>query len=70
MGTCVVHRRGGTEEVLYTLRDGSWQVMTPADTEYWRFASQEASELTVKQLIRKKWCSRYSVHPDDFTDRD
>jgi hypothetical protein len=55
---------------LVTKRDGSWRVKTPVDGEFWGFADSSASERTVAQLIRKKWCSRYNVDPDDFTDRD
>lgn len=71
MNRVIVHREDGTRaEVLVTKRDDSWQVKTPVDDEFWRFVSSSASKRTVGQLIRKKWCSRYNVDPDDFSDRD
>lgn len=70
MNRVKVYREEGTEEVLYTVRAGSWHVKTPADDGFWPFADSDASSRDVEQLIRKKWCGRYNTDPDDFTDRD
>jgi len=66
----VVKREEGECDVLYTKRDGSWHVKTPADDGFWPFATSSASDRTVAQLIRKKWCGTYNIEPDDFTNRD
>lgn len=54
--------------VLYQRREDGWYVSTPADGGYWRFASADARDRDVRQLINKKWCLRYG-DPDDWTDR-
>ena len=70
MNRVVVQREEGERDVLYTKRDGSWQVKTPADDGFWAFANSAASERTVEQLIRKKWCGTYNTEPDDFSNHD
>lgn len=58
-----------TATVRYEKRGDGWYVKTPADDDYWQFATPDARERTVKQLINKKWCYRYGGD-DAFSNRE
>lgn len=57
---------GDLVTIEYLRRGDAWHVRTPGNDRFHEFASAEASDRTVRQLINKKWCSRYSENPDDF----
>lgn len=54
--------------VDYDRRADGWYVRTHADDEFWKFATPEANERTVRQLIRKKWDDSFG-EPDAWDDR-
>lgn len=52
--------------VLYERREDGWYVGVPSKgIGYTRFASKDARKIDVKQLVNKKWDSRYT-DPDPF----
>jgi hypothetical protein len=64
----VVDRPTGHAEIEYKRTDDGWSVRTPVSEEWHRFAVENADEMAVRQLIRKKWSDNYAVEPDDLAD--
>lgn len=62
--TQYVNRDGDDSPVYFHKKDDGWYVMTVENKKFWLFATPEASERDVRQLIRKKWCEDYTVDPD------
>lgn len=66
----IVEREHCGEEcakIEYEKRGDGWYVRTPIDDGFWQFTWTNAvHERTVRNLIFKKWCSKWTTDPAPF----